>query len=646
MRTVKCRSLSSPALVLLLFLSTLPISRGYGQELDAPVPPWKDLLQRVEHTRESAQLPAKRWRGGGKHSLALFNRLWDDWTQLRPHALATARTLRDAGGFEVLLLAAAEQLGNVPPETEPGAKDALADSASARLVDAIAGLHDVAEKPLTDEQLGALKAAAREVPAEVAQAASLILEAVPGARSSWQAGSGLPEDSEERAKVKQEVVRFGTSYRVNPRVLKVLDNIDFARLLSGARTLAAQVDSVRADADTLVSDKQFRFSWSTPWGTVALRDKRPDRYEAASYLLIIDTGGNDQYLAPAKAAPGVALTVVLDLAGDDRYESSSRSVWGAGIGGYGLLWDRAGDDRYQQKFFGPGTGMYGVGICIDSGGNDIHDVQAYGQGAACLGVGILADNAGDDVYKGYRSMQGYGGTYGCGMLLDRTGNDRYLGNTEDIKYPSAQGKGKYNTTLGQGAGFGRRAHPGDQKSLGGGVGCLVDLAGDDLYRCGVFGQATAYWYSIGMLVDAGGDDSYDGAWYVQGNAVHYATAVMLELGGNDTYRASATQNQGHAKDHSTALLYEAAGDDSYANSAWALGTGLWTAIGLFWDGAGNDAYDPKIHNTVGATKGGESVGVFADTGGANRWSKKAASLEKQLVPLAGGKGQIRVTKSK
>ena len=66
--------------------------------------------------------------------------------------------------------------------------------------------------------------------------------------------------------------------------------------------------------------------------------------------------------------------------------------------------------------------------------------------------------------------QALGGMRGCGLLVDGAGDDRCEANDSDTRYPSLQ-TAEHNVSLAQGAGFGRRAHPGDGGSSGvGGAG--------------------------------------------------------------------------------------------------------------------------------------------------------------------------------
>ncbi len=139
---------------------------------------------------------------------------------------------------------------------------------------------------------------------------------------------------------------------------------------------------------------------------------------------------------------------------------------------------------------------------------------------------------GNDTYDCHSQAQGFGGVKGFGALVDVRGDDKYVADDTKIDNPAPQ-TAQHNTSLSQGVGFGRRANPGDGHSMAGGVGMLVDGAGNDFYKCGVFGQGVSIVQPRRSCVDFGGNDSYDGVWYVQGSAAHYSLGCLLDLGGDD-----------------------------------------------------------------------------------------------------------------
>jgi hypothetical protein len=84
-----------------------------------------------------------------------------------------------------------------------------------------------------------------------------------------------------------------------------------------------------------------------------------------------------------------------------RIRSKNREEHGYSLaGGMGLLLDLTGNDHYQSANFSQGLGyFYGAGTKIDLGGDDIHNAARYGHGAAAhYGVGLFIDSEGNDHY--------------------------------------------------------------------------------------------------------------------------------------------------------------------------------------------------------------------------------------------------------
>ncbi len=423
---------------------------------------------------------------------------------------------------------------------------------------------------------------------------------------------------------------FALEYKVDAETLKLLRDVDLTALVQGGQELARAMDRAAALL-TKVPDDRFEFAWDTPIGTISLNGTQDNVYGAGPYLLIIDTGGNDRYASGgATTSAAHPISLLLDLAGDDLYESKSGPAFGAGILGYGFLLDAAGDDIYKADRLACGMASFGVGVLLDRSGKDKYEIDQLGQGAAFCGIGVLSDLKGDDEYRCFQEAQGFGGTKGCGVLVDREGNDRYVADDTKIRYPSPQDP-KHNTSLAQGCSFGRRDHPGMGNSLAGGVGILIDGKGDDRYRCGVFGQGVSYWYGLGMLIDLEGEDSYEGVWYCQGSAAHYGVGVLCDWSGNDKYLTKLTMGQGAAHDYSIAWFHDGAGNDTYECPGNCLGCALYNGIGIFWDEAGDDAYKTggAAFGVTGETRPGSlCLGMFFDGGGKNEFPKDSRAKAK------------------
>ena len=157
-----------------------------------------------------------------------------------------------------------------------------------------------------------------------------------------------------------------------------------------------------------------------------------------------------------------------------------------------------------------------------------------------MGVGALIDLEGDDEYDCVEQAQGLGGTLGAGLLIDVKGNDTYV--ARDDGNVSALYLGQ-SVAMAQGCGYGRRADIGDGYSLAGGVGILLDGAGDDRYHAQVWSQGCAYWWALGILEDRGGNDTYRNGKYSAGAAAHFAIGVCVDLAGERPHNATNSRRR-------------------------------------------------------------------------------------------------------
>lgn len=540
---------------------------------------WAEILAGAQLTPDTAQLAPERWTGGGRYRLPRFQWLWDDWRRVLEVLPTAPFGGADGPSAESAVAVAWQALESGWPAATPP------DQPRRRLAEGIAALCE-STGALGEAERVALGNRLREVPESVAAAAVVVLDAVPATLSARAAAlDGLSPD--QRAAAERQLIALALGYRVDADTLQLLEQLDGHRLAdAGAGLLRAALSAAGLLTEPPAGD--FDFEWLTPFGWIVLRGDGARALDARPYLLVIDTGGNDTYHAGGGATAACPVAVLLEAGGDDRYEAQA-AAFGSGLLGYGVHIDLAGDDRYEAETFAQGAAAGGLGVLFDAGGEDMYQLKRWGQGAASLGAGLLLDGGGDDAYVCYQMAQGYGQVKGLGLLADRAGDDRYEANDTDIIYPSPQ-TAEHNVSLAQGCGFGRRAHPGDGNSLGGGEGFLIDLAGNDDYSCGVFGQGCAYWYATGMLVDRAGNDRHRGVWYTQAASAHYAVAALLDEAGDDRYEATMAFSVGAGHDYSLAVLWDRNGNDSYINPAIGLGGGLWNGIGVFWDEAGDDDY--------------------------------------------------------
>jgi len=465
----------------------------------------------------------------------------------------------------------------------------------------------------------------------------------------------------------------------------LIGDLDYPLLYQAACAIAAVVERHAADVAVHPSDERFEFSQPTTAGRVEISDGRDTTYAGSlatsDYLFVLDAGGADTYEISAGGTTSAdnPVSVLVDIGGADAYgytvvpdpedgdrlpsDAAGRATptadygpftlsttprQGSGRLGIGMLFDLGGmDDRYRSLRMSQGSGILGVGLLLDDGGSDVYECEAACQGSAIFGVGLLVDAGPQgaepgDTFESYHASQGFAYAGAAGILYNVEGSDGYLCEQDDILYPSPQSS-ITNSSLCQGMGFGRRADielGGDGVFMSGGVGILRDLAGDDGYRAGVFGQGSGYWYGLGFLLEGGGADTYDARYYVQGATAHFATSVLHDAGGDDVYnqgettRIYGTLGAGH--DISNSFLVDDAGIDTYLSPGRSLGTGNDSAFGIIVDRAGDDAYQCDTDYSFGnALLSPEiamwrdalpNVGMFLDCGGTDTYDRPDPSI--------------------
>jgi len=612
--------LKTRLVILVAIILLLAASVGWCKK---PKSVWDEMLAKVNLTPEKAQLDPGRWTGGGEYRLKVFQTLWDDWQKVDPTTIKLGEDVRRSKSLVELGWVAEKQLdlqGTVIRWYHRAPISPRLD-----LMNAIRQVQAYLGAPLSAQQTVDLQNSLRNVPEDVASAAAAILHDVPGAldarAKAFRAFSGSVFD---------KALPFATDYAIDDDTLKLIDKLDLQSLADGGIVLAHAVDEAILELKP-PSREKFSFKWTTPAGDILLNGAQDNTY-TGSWLLAIDTGGNDKYESASQGGKQQAC-VTIDLAGNDTYTLKDKGAFGGGtaVGGYSFQVDCAGNDTYTAEDVAFGVGAFGVGMLLDKGGNDIYKIRNLGQAAGVMGIGALVDQSGDDRYECYMEAQGFAGPRGCGILFDAKGNDVYDANDTNLVNPSPQ-TAAHNTSLAQGCSFGRRAHPGDGHSMAGGVGVLVDGAGNDKYSSGVFGQGIAYWYGYGALVDFSGNDSYKGVWYAQGACAHYAIAELYDASGNDQYVASMDQSEGHARDYSIGVLHDARGNDTYSCPAWAFGSGNISSIGVFWDGAGNDTYAESAYSFgfADTSNPAMALGLFRDDGGKNTFPPGSLAKNKSV----------------
>ncbi len=478
-----------------------------------------------------------------------------------------------------------------------------------------------------------------KIPETIKQALFLILTELKNS-IEWIEKGNKHLSKEDCDKIINQLIRTDEDGLSNRHIEDLIENNDLKALAAGAMDLSYVLQT----AIDLMKDQGFMKTTQikTKYGMIILGGIDDDIYKPLPYLLIIDFGGNDAYESGGVSDKKHPVSIIIDYYGDDKYNGEIGC--GTGIAGYGFVVDFNGNDLYCANKFGLGTGIFGQGIILDFAGEDEYNTNIYGIGAGLCGTGIIADISGNDKYIGFQKCQGFGFVKGAGLLIDKEGNDIYIARDDTLIYPSLQAP-EHNASLSQGTGFGIRADFTDGHSLAGGIGMLIDGAGDDKYSCGVFGQGCGYWFGMGFLVDFVGNDEYNGIWYVQGAGAHFAIGALFDSTGDDKYIGKKNMAQGAGHDFTLGLLFDYEGDDFYDAPNLSLGSGNANGMGLFIDLKGDDKYITHGGITIGnastASRGTirdymKTIGIFIDCAGKDVYSEKIAGNKKtwhQKPPL-------------
>ncbi|MBN2492718.1 MAG: hypothetical protein JXQ29_17860 [Planctomycetes bacterium] len=435
-----------------------------------------------------------------------------------------------------------------------------------------------------------------------------------------------------------------------PEVDDVARALDEASLYyAGMRTLQA-AEGLKRDLEALLRAESgvdwgaAHLELETPMGRLLLGGTGDDRHDARDAFLVVDLGGNDAYVGPAGAtsSPFVPVAVCVDLAGNDRYVNRDRMMpaQGAAVCGAGVLLDVSGDDVYESRCLAQGAGQFGTGILADLAGDDRYIMEVAGQGCGLFGVGLLVDAGGTDRYRLHGDGQGYGGVGGgVGTLVDVAGDDSYFAEPDasQVARGDYHGGGEINYSYAQGVGIGRRGDISDGHSWAGGTGTLIDLAGNDRYKSGTWSLGCSYWYGIGLFWDEAGDDVYESCAWSLGSGAHFGISAFFDQAGDDRYLGyrNASQCLGFGHDYVIALFVDRGGDDTYVARACALGYAQRMSQAFFLDLGGQDRYTGAADSCFGRTDYphrlarpkleftyeiyARQVALFLDVGGADEY---------------------------
>jgi hypothetical protein len=358
----------------------------------------------------------------------------------------------------------------------------------------------------------------------------------------------------------------------------------------------------------------------TPCGTIVIGGSGANAYQLdkiPNLCAVIDLGGSDTYVDGTVGTQRPML-VVLDLAGNDLYRSSKPGVQGSAVLGVSMLLDREGDDVYESQDLAQGSAIAGVGLLIDYKGNDRYRGLRRVQGNSICGLGIVIDKEGNDDYHAAMWAQGQGGPLGFGFLDDLKGNDHYFcGGMWRDSYPETPGCEGW----GQGVGGGIR------QVADGGIGIILDGAGDDVYEFDYLAHGGGYWCGLGFARDFGGNDqrlitrkSFSGGSREQpvyqrfgcGWGCHYSLGFCFDDNGDDVYEGTI-MGTGMAWDCSMGVLCEFGGNDKYQSTGGLTqGTSQQMGLGILFEYDGDDVYEGYGQ---GYAAQGESYHPMPDCGG-------------------------------
>ena len=385
---------------------------------------------------------------------------------------------------------------------------------------------------------------------------------------------------------------------------KVIEQADTKAHFIGAQVLIKMLLWAEASLKSLPKDHLepgIILNITSDCGKVLILGNGESSLNVGDACLVIDLGGNDHYLQAAQATPlfsegarnnSPITSLVLDLSGDDRYESDEEQTLGAisSYGGVSLLLDSSGNDSYKGDSFTQAFSFFGVSALIDRLGDDTYYASAFAQSVALSGISLLIDYSGKDLYQSIIRSQSSAGPRGVSLLYEATGNDKYELFSAPIIGASSQDP-DHSLSLGQGTSWGIRGDLSDGASLAGGLAMLVEQQGNDIYNGDIFTQGTGFWLGTGCLIDKQGDDSYSGYWYAQGAGAHSAVGLLYDLSGNDHYELVKQSGQGMGHDLGLGELIDEAGNDDYTSGAIARGASNDGGEAVFIDGGGKDHYN-------------------------------------------------------
>lgn len=141
---------------------------------------------------------------------------------------------------------------------------------------------------------------------------------------------------------------------------------------------------------------------------------------------------------------------LIDIKGDDKYESGN---WSLGCGywfGTGICYDGEGNDEYRSVYFTQASGAHFCnGVLIDEKGNDKH--LLYETAGAALAFGwdytnaLYVDREGDDIYEAKIISYGLSQIRSFAFFFEMGGDDSYLFNKDQQGFGAGTFRDDYAT---------------------------------------------------------------------------------------------------------------------------------------------------------------------------------------------------------
>ncbi len=391
-----------------------------------------------------------------------------------------------------------------------------------------------------------------------------------------------------------QISRFSELYNELENVRQVASNVSLETYLkAGALLISASAKLAdKLKADSCITNSNKKVTIETPIGNLVFGTTNDDTYNSPDALLLLDSGGNDNYLGKVASGSSLShnLSVAIDLTGDDVYDAKKDASQGCGVLGAGLLFDMSGNDKYKAYRMSQGCAVLGVGLLYDRNGNDSYDCDLTGQASGIYGLAVLTDGSGDDSYKAVSRAQASAGNRCMAYLIDNSGNDNYFVpdiTPEEYSWLDYGGEREGHTeNASQGCGWGQRSITTPERGIAGGIAGILDFSGNDEFNGGLWVQGTGYWSGIGFIYNIGGNDKYKAYYYSQASVAHYGAGIVIDEKGDDCYDLNVGAGLSFVWDRGLSLLLDDGGNDRYLSDVISGG-----CADSYYDSKGIEAQD-------------------------------------------------------